>query len=136
MVESVELDQFIQDFITTNKLCGSHVNWNELVNRSFAEGCEKIFSFQSGGTLHYARADYMLLPDGDVLRIHLAPPRISQGVEHRFDCLRMTQSSTHTGVQVTAVDDSILVSVTTKHKGFIHLVFLMNTRAIKHPLLV
>jgi hypothetical protein len=135
MGDNVELDLFIQDFIISNKLAGHHISWSELVNRQFAEGCKKIFSFQSGGVVHYAQAEYLLLPDEDVLRIHLSPPKLPIGVEHRFDCLRMTQSSTHTGITVTTLFDSVCVMLSTKHKGFIHVVFVLNTHAIKHPLL-
>ena len=45
-----ELDLFIQDFVTNNKLLGQTLDWSTLVNRRFVETPgRKIFSFLSGG---------------------------------------------------------------------------------------
>jgi hypothetical protein len=130
MSDTVLLDLFIQDFITTNRIANTHISWPDLVNRRFVDDkITKVFSFKSNGAECFAVAQQIVLPDTDWLRIELNPPRIPS-VDHRFDCLRMTHSTTHTGFSVS-VDESekstILVKLTTRHYGLINIVFVIRT---------
>jgi len=126
MSDAVALDLFIQDFVTTNKVLNYHYSWSSLTNRRFHEdGLQKVFSFQSGGSTHYAIGKQLALPDADWFRIELV--RAIPQVEHRFDCLRMMQAETHTGLDVEAVGaDTILVRLTTRHRGLINMVFVIR----------
>ena len=138
MSDAVALDLFIQDFVTTNKVLNSHVNWPTLVNRRFTEdGLKKVFEFQSGGTKHYAVGQHLALPESDWLRIELT--RIIPPVEeHRFDCLRMMYGETHTGFAVDKSDANVvLIQLTTRHRGLINVVFVIRDSInLKNPFLV
>jgi len=126
MSDAVALDLFIQDFVTTNKVLNQHFPWDSVVNRRFLEdGLMKIFSFQSGGSTHYAIGTHLALPDSDWFRIELtrAIPVID---EHRFDCLRMMQAATHTGLSVEKSAEAILVKLTTRHRGLVNIVFVIR----------
>ena len=126
MSDAVALDLFIQDFVITNKVLNQHVSWDSLVNRRFLEdGLMKVFSFQSGGAAHYAIGTHLALPDSDWFRIELtrAIPAIE---EHRFDCLRMMQAATHTGLSVDKSSDTVLVKLTTRHRGLVNIVFVIR----------
>ena len=138
MADPVGLDLFIQDFVTTNKLMDSHYPWPSLVNRRFVDdGTTKVLSFVSGGATCYAIARLLALPDSDWLRIELtrAIPEVS---EHRFDCLRMTQASTHIGLDVETVGDkTVIVKMTTRHRGLVNIVFVVRDQApLETPFLV
>jgi hypothetical protein len=125
MSDAVALDLFIQDFVATNKLLNQHYSWPELVNRRFQEdGLLKVFQFQSGGAEHFAVGRCLALPDADWFRIELT--RSVPPAEHRFDCLRMMQLNTHTGLTVETVGDVILVKLTTRHRGLINVVFMIH----------
>ena len=126
MSDAVALDLFIQDFVTTNKILNQHISWDSLVNRRFLEdGLMKVFSFQSGGTAHYAIGTHLALPDSDWFRIELtrAIPAVD---EHRFDCLRMMQAATHTGLSVDKSGDTVLMKLTTRHRGLVNIVFVIR----------
>jgi hypothetical protein len=126
MSDAVALDLFIQDFVTTNKVLNQHYDWSALVNRRFLEDCLiKVFHFQSNGTTHYAIGQHIALPDSDWFRIELtrAIPVVE---EHRFDCLRMMQATTHTGLVVEKSADVILVKLTTRHRGLVNIVFVVR----------
>ena len=138
MADPVALDLFIQDFVTTNKLMDSHYPWPSLVNRRFVDdGTTKVLSFVSGGTVAYAVAKLLVLPDSDWLRIELtrAIPEVS---EHRFDCLRMTQASTHIGLDIEKVGDkTVIVKMTTRHRGLVNIVFVIRDQgSLETPFLV
>jgi len=126
-MDPVALDLFIQDFVTTNKLMDSHYPWPSLVNRRFVDDATtKVLSFQSNATTCYAVARLLALPDSDWLRIELnhAIPEVA---EHRFDCLRMTQASTHVGLEVEKVGDkTVIVKMTTRHRGLVNVVFVIR----------
>lgn len=127
MSDAVALDLFIQDFVTTNKVMDHHYHWTSLVNRRFLEdGLTKIFSFDSGGKTHYAIGKHLALPDTDWFRIELSRS-IPQTEEHRFDCLRMMQADTHTGLIVEPVDSTtVLVRLTTRHRGLVNVLFVIR----------
>ena len=139
MSDALAIDLFIQDFVNTNKLLNQHVGWDTLVNRRFAEeGRRKVFSFESGGSIQYATAQLMALPDSDWLRIDLtrAVPEV-EDEGHRFDCLRMTMARTHTGLDVQKDEcGALLVRLTTRHRGLMNLVFVIRVSgAITNPFL-
>jgi len=138
MADPVALDLFIQDFVTTNKLLNTHYPWGSLVNRSFTDdGVTKVLEFQSGGSTAYAVAQALALPDADWLRIELtrAIPSIE---EHRFDCLRMMQSTTHVGLDIEKVGtDTVIIKMTTRHRGLNNVVIVIrDTLVLKNPFLV
>jgi len=86
----------------------------------------KVFSFQSGGATHYAIGKHLALPDTDWFRIELVRA-IPQIEEHRFDCLRMMQADTHTGLQVdSATANTVLVRLTTRHRGLVNILFVIR----------
>ena len=138
MSDPLALDLFIQDFVNTNRVLGWHYKWESIVNRRFLEdGLIKVFSFQSGGALHYAIGTHLALPDSDWLRIELTRPIPVVEGEHRFECLRMTQAATHTGIEIEKIgENTILVKLTTRHRGLINVVFVVRDAiALNHPFL-
>ena len=138
MSDAVALDLFIQDFVTTNKVMDHHYPWASLVNRRFLEdGLTKVFCFESGGVTHYAIGKHLALPDTDWFRVELTRA-IPQVEEHRFDCLRMMQADTHTGLQVdSATANTVLVRLTTRHRGLVNVLFVIRDGlAIMNPYLV
>jgi hypothetical protein len=136
MSDAVALDLFIQDFVSTNKLLNQHYSWPELVNRRLQEdGLLQVFQFQSDGTEHFAVGRCLALPDADWFRIELT--KSFPAVEHRFDCLRMMQMNTHTGLTTEIVGDVILVKLTTRHRGLMNVVFMIHSSdSLPDPFLV
>ena len=138
MSDAIALDLFIQDFVTTNKVMDHHYSWASLVNRRFLEdGLTKVFSFESGGGTHFAIGKHMALPETDWFRIELVRA-IPQAEEHRFDCLRMMQADTHTGLQIdTATSNTVVVRLTTRHRGLVNVVFVIrDSLPIMNPFLI
>jgi hypothetical protein len=127
MSDAVALDLFIQDFVTTNKVMDLHQSWSSLVNRRFMDdGLTKVFEFQSSESKQFAIGRHLALPDSDWLRIELTRT-IPTVEEHRFDCLRMMQSQTHTGLTVeTPNPTTVLVKLTTRHRGLMNVVFVLR----------
>lgn len=126
---SNELDLFIQDFLTTNRILNAHVPWSTLVSRRFVEtGAQrKVFSFQSGGATHFAVATLLDLPVSDCFRIELMPPTPVAADEQRLDCLRMTYTSTHTSHELTrSTDGHIIIRVETRNRGLIPIIFVVR----------
>jgi hypothetical protein len=124
--DSLVLDLFIQDFITTNKILNQHMNWEQLVNRRFAESVGlKVFEFTSGGDKMIAKGQLMQLPAADYFRIELTT-RIPEEAEHRFPCLQMTQTRTHSGVSSERMDAGLIVRMETRHRGLINVVFVIR----------
>jgi hypothetical protein len=124
-----DVDLLIQDFITTNRSNRQHYLWHQLSNRCFIEGApRKVLSYKSGERTLYALAEHMDMPMGDILRITLTVPKLPvESSPFRFDCLRMMAQQTHTSI----VDDVtnaglIIVTVSTKHKGHIDVVFVIK----------
>jgi hypothetical protein len=137
MSDAVALDLFIQDFVTTNKVLNHHYDWPELVNRRFLEDeLLKVFQFESSGTTHYAIGRHLALPDADWFRIELTRS-IPQVEEHRFDYLRMMQTTTHMGLVVEKEEGIVLVKLTTRHRGLVNVVFVIRDGlAVVNPFLV
>jgi hypothetical protein len=133
------LDLFIQDFLTTNRLLNAHVPWLTLVSRRFVEsGAQrKVFSFQSGGSEHFAVGTLLDLPDGDCFRLELVVPAGAVAEEHRLDCLRMTYVATHTAHEVSLSSDGrTVIRVATRNRGLIPIVFVVREGpALEMPLL-
>ena len=131
----VELDLFIQDFVTTNKLMNQHCSWATISSRRFHEdGIKKVFSFESGEKPHFAVGQHLALPDGDWFRIELTHS-IPDG-EHRFDCLRMMRADTHIGLDVEVSKALLLVKLITRHKGLLNIVFVIRDGlSIENPFL-
>jgi hypothetical protein len=131
----VELDLFIQDFVTTNKLMNQHCSWATISSRRFHEdGIKKVFSFESGEKPHFAVGQHLALPDGDWFRIELTHS-IPDG-EHRFDCLRMMRADTHIGLEVETGKDMLLVKLITRHRGLLNIVFVIRDGlSIENPFL-
>jgi hypothetical protein len=126
---STILDLYIQDFVTTNRFLGRHVSWDTLISRRFAEGgaAIKVMSFQSGGTEHFAILQHLELPTGDFLRIELTHAAARDAGEHRFDCLRMTHTTTHTGLEFQrATDDTVTITLVTRNRGLIPILFVVR----------
>jgi hypothetical protein len=137
MSDAVALDLFIQDFVTTNKVLNHHYDWPELVNRRFLEDeLLKVFQFESSGTMHYAIGRHLAHPDADWFRIELTRS-IPQVEEHRFDYLRMMQTTTHMGLVVEKEEGVVLVKLTTRHRGLVNVVFVIRDGlAVVNPFLV
>lgn len=124
-----DVDLLIQDFLTSNLVNKQHYTWQDLSNRCFVEGSTKrILSYKSGGNLLFAVAEHVEMPMGDILRIVLSIPKLPvESTAFRYDCLRMISKLTHTSI----VDDistagTIIVTVSTKHKGHIDVVFIIK----------
>jgi hypothetical protein len=138
MSDIVALDLFIQDFVNTNKLLNRQICWRELVSRRLMEGAGmRVLSFQSGGDTHYATAQYLMLPDGDCLRISLTRA-IPDVEEHRFDCLTMLSAQSHTGLRVEKyTGPTVVVRLTTRHMGLLNVAFVIqNGLPLENPVLV
>lgn len=138
---SNQLDLFIQDFLTTNRILNAHVPWATLVSRRFVEaGAQrKVFSFQSAGATHFAVGTLLDLPDGDCFRIELVAPSTEAiaAEEHRLDCLRMTYVATHTAHELTRMPATVVIRVATRNRGLIPVVFVVRgDGALTEPVLV
>ena len=134
---STILDQYIQDFVLTNKVLGYQHSWPTLVSRRFVEsGAQrKVIQFQSscgsdGGdtsTTHYAVGTLLDLPDGDVFRIELIHPAARSRDEHRLDCLRMMSATTHNQITSRKPDEgTVIFQLTTRNRGLINIVFVVR----------
>jgi hypothetical protein len=130
------IDLFIQDFVKTNKLVNRHCDWATLVSRSLQDdGAKKVFSFESGGSTHYAVGEHLVLPDADWFRIELTHPVVAD-TEYRFDCLRMMHANTHVDLSVEP-GSPLIVRLTTRHRGLINVLFVIRDGlALKNPCLV
>lgn len=120
MSDAIALDLLIQDFIKSNRLCGSSQSWETIVSRRVAESTPtlRVFGFNSGGVARLAVATYMALPDKDCIRLeftHHIPPT----ADHRFEYLNMTSAKTHTQITHTANADTVHISLITRHRGYI-----------------
>ena len=132
------IDLFIQDFVKTNKLVNRHCDWPTLVSRRFQEdGVKKVFSFESGDTIHYAVGEVLALPDSDWFRIEVVCPLPnSEGADYRFDCLRMMHANTHVDLSVD-VGSPLTIRLTTRHRGLINVVFVIRDGlTLKNPFFV
>jgi hypothetical protein len=133
MSDAVALDLFIQDFVQTNIVMNTHYGWDDLVNRRHLPTGDRVYKFESGQTEHLAVGRVIELPDGDWYRIDLT--HAIPTAEHTFNCLRMMQTATHTGLTVEA-DGHVLVKLITRHRGLINLVFVIRSTGLTNPFLV
>jgi hypothetical protein len=134
-MSSTILDQYIQDFVLTNKVLGYQYSWPTLVSRRFVEsGAQrKVFQFQSGSVTeggdasHYAVGTLLELPDCDVFRIELIHPAARSRDEHRLDCLRMMSATTHNQITSRKPDEgTVIIQLTTRNRGLINVVFVVR----------
>lgn len=141
----MELDLFIQDFVVSNKLLNSHVDWPTLVSRRFVEAgsSRKIFGFQRSNdptVQQFAVGELLTLPDGDWFRISLRHdlPDVSNVTDLRFDCLRMLHANTHYRMDTEAAEGSLLVKLVTRNRGLCNIVFVIQTPTSSgvHPMLL
>ncbi len=87
----------------------------------------KVVAFQSGGAEHFAVLQHLELPTGDCLRVELTHAAARDAGEHRFDCLRMTHTATHTGLEFQrAGDDTVMITLVTRNRGLIPLLFVIR----------
>ena len=134
-----ELDLFIQDFVTNNKLLGQTLDWSTLVNRRFVEPPgRKIFSFLSGGKESLVVGELLKYPDAEWFRLEfdrVLPPSPS---EQRFDCLRMMHQATHYQMDVVAVEDSVTIKLLTRHRGLVNVALVIKdrNRSAENPFLL
>jgi hypothetical protein len=135
-MDSVALDLFIQDFVNTNRNRGVHCPWDLLcARRAFETGVPSVFRFESGSQGHYATGQVLNLPDADWFRIELT--RAIPECEHRFDYLRMLFPGTHTDLTVDSSEGSVLIKLTTRHRGFMNIVFVVRDGTpLTNPFLV
>jgi len=136
MSDQIALDLFIQDFVNTNKLVNKHVDWMTLVSRRWAEdGTIRIYEFQSSGTTLYARGQFLSLPDADWYRLELTRS-IPSVDEHRFDCLRMLSTQSHTQLIADQESGPVIVRLITRNRGLLNIVFVIrNEPGITNPFL-
>jgi len=124
-----ELDLFIQDFVTNNKLLGQTVDWSTLVNRRFAETPgRKIFSLLSGGKESLVVAELLKYPDAEWFRLEFDRTLPSPTTEQRFDCLRMMHQPTHYQMDVIAATDSVTIKLQTRHRGLVNVALVIKER--------
>jgi hypothetical protein len=133
---SVDLDLFIQDFVQTNIVMNTHYDWDSLVNRRHLPTGIRVYEFVSGSaeTKRLATAQVIELPDGDWYRIQLT--HTIPTTEHTFNCLRMMQANTHTGLTTEQVDGHVLVKLLTRHRGLINIVFDIRPTGLTNSFLV
>lgn len=125
-----ELDLFIQDFVTNNKLLGQTLDWSTLVNRRFVETPgRKIFSFLSGGKETLVVGELLKYPDAEWFRLEFDRVLPSPTTDQRFDCLRMMHTPTHYQMDVVAVEDSVTIKLLTRHRGLVNVVLVIKERA-------
>lgn len=123
------LDQYIQDFVLTNKVLGYQCSWPTLVSRRFVESGSqrKVFEFQSNSVTNYAVGTRLDLPEGDVFRIELVHSAGRSHDEHRLDCLRMMSVATHYNITCSKPDDgTVIIRLTTRNRGLINVVFVVR----------
>ncbi len=134
-----ELDLFIQDFVTNNKLLGQTLDWSTLVNRRFVETPgRKIFSFLSGGKESLVVGELLKYPDAEWFRLEFDRVLPSTPQEQRFDCLRMMHQPTHYQMDVVAVEDSVTIKLLTRHRGLVNVALVIKERGLsaENPFLV
>ena len=124
-----ELDLFIQDFVTNNKLLGQTLEWSTLVNRRFVETPgRKIFSFLSGGKESLVVGELLKYPTAEWFRLEFDRTLPSGVADQRFDCLRMMHQPTHYQMDVVAVEDSVTIKLLTRHQGLVNVVLVIKER--------
>ena len=124
-----ELDLFIQDFVTNNKLLGQTLDWGTLVNRRFVETPgRKIFSFLSGGKELLVVGELLKYPDAEWFRLEFDRALPSGVTEQRFDCLRMMHQPTHYQMDVIATPEAVTIKLQTRHRGLVNVVLVIREK--------
>lgn len=133
-----ELDLFIQDFVTNNKLLDQNVDWTTLVNRRFVETPgRKMFSFLSGGRESLVLGELLKYPDAEWFRLEFDRPLPTNTAEQRFDCLRMMHQPTHYHMDIIATADAVTIKLQTRHRGLVNVVLVIRSseRSSENPFL-
>ena len=133
-----ELDLFIQDFVSHNKLLGQTLDWSTLVNRRFVEmPGRKIFSFVSNGKESLVIGELLKFPDAEWFRLEFDRELPPSPADQRFDCLRMMHQPTHYQMDVIATDTAITIKLLTRHRGLCNVAIVIRSseRSAENPFL-
>ena len=133
-----ELDLYLQDFVSNNKLLGVTMDWATLVNRRFVETPgRKIFSFLSGGKESLVVGELLKYPDAEWFRLEFDRTLPASPSEQRFDCLRMMHQPTHYQMDVTATESDVTIKLQTRHRGLVNvaIVIRLTGKSTENPFL-
>lgn len=133
-----ELDLYLQDFVSNNKLLGSTMDWTTLVNRRFVETPgRKIFSFLSGGKESLVVGELLKYPDAEWFRLEFDRTLPASPAEQRFDCLRMMHQPTHYQMDVTATETDVTIKLLTRHRGLVNVAIVIRSsgKSAENPFL-
>ena len=133
-----ELDLYLQDFVSNNKLLGSTMDWATLVNRRFVETPgRKIFSFLSGGKESLVVGELLKYPDAEWFRLEFDRVLPATPAEQRFDCLRMMHQPTHYQMDVTATETDVTIKLLTRHRGLVNVAIVIRStgKSVENPFL-
>jgi hypothetical protein len=130
-----ELDLYLQDFVSNNKLLGVTMDWATLVNRRFVETPgRKIFSFLSGGKESLVVGELLKYPDAEWFRLEFDR---TIPADQRFDCLRMMHQPTHYQMDVAATESDVTIKLLTRHRGLVNVVIVIRSsgKSTENPFL-
>jgi hypothetical protein len=133
-----ELDLYLQDFVSNNKLLGVTMDWATLVNRRFVETPgRKIFSFLSGGKESLVVGELLKYPDAEWFRLEFDRVLPATPAEQRFDCLRMMHQPTHYQMDVTATETDVTIKLLTRHRGLVNVAIVIRStgKSVENPFL-
>ena len=133
-----ELDLYLQDFVSNNKLLGVTTDWATLVNRRFVETPgRKIFSFLSGGKESLVVGELLKYPDAEWFRLEFDRALPAVPADQRFDCLRMMHQPTHYQMDVTATETDVTIKLLTRHRGLVNVVIVIRSsgKSTENPFL-
>ena len=133
-----ELDLYLQDFVSNNKLLGSTMDWTTLVNRRFVETPgRKIFSFLSGGKESLVVGELLKYPDAEWFRLEFDRVLPAVPAEQRFDCLRMMHQPTHYQMDVVSTETDVTIKLLTRHRGLVNVAIVIRStgKSVENPFL-
>ena len=133
-----ELDLYLQDFVSNNKLLGSTMDWATLVNRRFVETPgRKIFSFLSGGKESLVVGELLKYPDAEWFRLEFDRVLPASPAEQRFDCLRMMHQPTHYQMDVVSTETDVTIKLLTRHRGLVNVAIVIRStgKSVENPFL-
>jgi len=133
-----ELDLYLQDFVSNNKLLGSTMDWVTLVNRRFVETPgRKIFSFLSGGKESLVVGELLKYPDAEWFRLEFDRVLPASPAEQRFDCLRMMHQPTHYQMDVVSTETDVTIKLLTRHRGLVNVAIVIRStgKSVENPFL-
>ena len=133
-----ELDLYLQDFVSNNKLLGVTMDWATLVNRRFVETPgRKIFSFLSGGKESLVVGELLKYPDAEWFRLEFDRVLPASPADQRFDCLRMMHQPTHYQMDVAATETDVTIKLLTRHRGLVNVAIVIRSsgKLVENPFL-